>query len=163
MLRTMVLATLLGSFLLAQGARIRQQSNNQIRISYSLPKTNLGLHEPVLLTFLVSNDSAKAAVLDLGQDRKGGYIIAVAAPGRPSIELPQYSREGISRIGTISLKPGESFSQQLILNQWYDFPTPGEYKLEARLIQPVIISNDSEVADSGFRGTIEVGPRDELQ
>ena len=130
-------------------------------ITYSLPSHRLSLHEPVILTFSIKNSGNDLINIDLGQNREGGFAFTVTRPDGRHVELPQYRRDGISRIGTLSLKPGEAFSQRLILNEWYAFPVAGKYELEGHLIQPIVTGSTLEERDPGFRGAIEVGPRDE--
>src|SRR2546430_13394524 len=135
----------------------------RVSTSYSLPGRQLTRSEPVYLKFGIVNGSSNPVVVDLGQDRKGGYSFVLTRPDGVRLRLPSYSREGLSRIGTLVLQPGETYSEQLLLNEWYEFTAPGRYILEARLIEPIVAKDGKGVlTDPGFRGDLYIGPRDEL-
>lgn len=143
----------------AYDAEVQQQSLGGVVIKYSLPTHRLVLHEPVVLEFSVKNETNTAIVLNLGQDRKAGYEFSVDPPGGEKLKLRRYRHSGIARVGRLSIEPGQAFSQRLILNEWYDFPTPGRYGLEGRLVEP-IEGTAFEKKDTGFKGVIQVGPED---
>jgi hypothetical protein len=149
-------------FLIAHAAcdgEAQPQSLGGAVIKYSLPTHRLVLHEPVVLEFSVKNETNTRVVLNLGQDRKGGYEFSVTPPGGEKLRLRRYAHAGIARVGRLSIEPGLIFSQRLILNEWYDFATPGRYDLEGRLVEP-IEGTAYEERDPGFHGVIEVGPED---
>lgn len=152
---------LASSLLFAWPADVRGQAASGVSISYSFPQQQLSLNQPVVVTFMARNESSRPIKLDLGQDRKGGYSFTVTQPDGVRLRLSQYSREGISELSILSLQPSQSFSQRLILNEWYDFKIPGRYQLEGRLIEPILFADGTTAnRDSGFRDVIEIGPRD---
>jgi len=51
-----------------------------VDISYVLSDQARTLHEPVILTFKVSNRLPNAIVLDLGQNRENGFAFSSVAP-----------------------------------------------------------------------------------
>ena len=134
-----------------------------VAISFDFPQQRLTLHEPVILTFKVTNNTAGAIRLFLGEDRKAGFSFTLTRPDGKTVKLPLYRPEGLSVSGTLSVQPSESYFQNLLLNEWYDFASLGIYELDARLVQP-IRSNDGTIygEDAGFRARIEIMPRDEL-
>ena len=42
----------------------------------------------------------------------------------------QYDPDVVGLIGFVSVAPGETYSQRLLLNEWYDFSTPGTYTVQ---------------------------------
>ncbi len=115
-------------------AQVQDASKPGVSVSYSLPTAQVSLHEPIVINFQVDNETARVIGLDLGQDRKGEFVFTVTSPEGATLHLPQYRHNGISQYGTVSVQPGESFSQSLLLNEWYDnFNVPGKYVLGARL------------------------------
>lgn len=140
------------------------QSTTGVAISYSLATHSLTLHEPVVLDFSAKNETDRAVTLDLGQDRKGGYEFWVTPPSGTRVKLPRYSRGGFTIGSKVSIEPGETFSQSLVLSEFYAFPLPGTYQLEGRLTQPIILNGGAtQETDSGFHGVIEIGPRDDAR
>jgi hypothetical protein len=155
--------SLVSSLLLVAGQDFGKQSSAAMTISYSFPPQQLTVHQPVILTFKIRNDFRQPIQLDLGQDRKGGFSFTLTRPDGVKFRLPEFSREGISQTGTLSLQPGERYSQNLLLNEWYDFEIPGKYELEGHLIKPIVVGDGArEERDQGFRSGLEIGPRDEL-
>jgi len=132
-------------------------------ISYSTPTHQLTLHEPVIITFRVVNRTGLPINLDLGQDRKWGFLIAVTKPDGVKLDFPVIVHEGIAIPGDVSIKADETFAQDLLINEWYTFPLPGKYEIEVRLSKPINLNNGSGYeTDSGFRAAVEIGSRDEL-
>ena len=121
----------------------------------------LTLHEPVILVFSVKNNSSQMISLDLGQDRKGGFSFSITRPDGSKLNLPRYLREGLAAPGSVTVGAGESYSEDILLNEWYDFSIAGNYVVEGRLSQPVVTALGAET-DSGFRETLTIGPRDEV-
>lgn len=153
---------LLASYAVTEGAsRPQDAAKTDFSISYSLPATELSLHEPILINFKITNETTQVVSLDLGQDRKGAFLFTVTSPDGTTIRLPQYRHNGIAQYGNVSVRPGESFSQPLLLNEWYDnFNTPGKYILDARLTTPIAGGETLHAQDPGFKGEISITPRD---
>ena len=148
-----------GGLLLAISVGAGHPAPNGVRFSYVLPQT-LTLHEPVCLVSTISNETSETAQIDLGQDRKGAYVLAVTQPNGVKIDLPQHSHEGISRLATFALEPSQSYTQTLVLNEWYAFDVPGRYQVQVRLTRPALLgASSTPVADPGFQASIEIQPR----
>jgi len=134
-----------------------------VTISYAIAAQQVTLHEPVILAFNVTNGSSEPIKLNLGEDRKGGFSFILTTPDGVKRQLPTYISEGVSALGTFSIQPGESYSQNLLLNEWYGFSEIGKYELEGHLADPLVIGiGVGYRRDAGFRATLEIGPRDEL-
>ena len=159
-----VLATIAASVAAGGVSAIAQDlTSTTVTTSYDLAAKTITLHEPVTLIFRLSNRTSQAVKVDLGQDRKGSFSFVVTGPDGVRRKLPAYSREGIGRIGRFSIKPGETYSQNILLNEWYDFPSPGEYQLAGQLMRPITLDDGvSQETDPGFRITLEISPRDEV-
>jgi hypothetical protein len=146
-------------FTLALLGAASPRDGKSVDVSYVLPPT-LSLHEPVRLTITISNGTSESAHLDLGQDRKGAYILALTRPDGARIELPEYSRDGISIVGTIVLKPSEKFTEILLLNEWYPFGIPGHYWVRVRMAHPILVGpNSTPIMEPGFEGEVQIEPR----
>jgi hypothetical protein len=86
--------------------------------------------EPVVLKLVLDNNTFEPAVFDLGYDREGALLFRLNLPDGSSIDLPQKQvREGISRVGKLSLAAQEKYSQQLVLDDWYKFKDAGTYRV----------------------------------
>lgn len=168
--RTSIILTLIAmafSVLFGSAAHCQSAGNllpaSGVVISYSVPTRPLALHEPVIITFRVVNRTGLPINLDLGQDRKWGFLFAVTKPDGVKLDFPSVMHEGIATSGEVSVKSDETFTQELLINEWYDFPLPGKYELEGRLSKPIALNNSSRYeTDPGFRAAVEIGPSDEL-
>ena len=161
--RVLALIAITLSSLLPASPQTAGASPMPISISYSLVMPRLTLHQPVIVTFKVSNASSQTIGLDLGQDRKGGFSFTITPPDGVRLKLSMPAREGASRIGRLSIAPGDSYSQNLVLNEWYDFSITGKYKVEGHLTEPIVIGNGQGYqSDPGLYASIEIGPRNEL-
>jgi hypothetical protein len=147
---------------LVRGQNSHEHGLHSVTVSYSYPQ-QLGSLQPVILTLNVKNESSEAIMLDLGQDRKGNFSFTLTTPIGTKLKLPQYSRDGISRVGTVSISSGRSYSQSLLLNEWYEFSEPGKYELEGHLTSPIVVGNGlGSERDPGFHAVIQIGPKDDL-
>jgi curli biogenesis system outer membrane secretion channel CsgG len=136
----------------------------KVVVSYSLAKSQLTLHEPVILNFTVENRPAQPIKLDLGQDRKGGFSFTIKRPDGSDVQLPQFRKEGIARIGKLSLEKGQTYTQKLLLNEWFDFAAPGKYEIAVRLTNPIQTQEGMNVTEATeFRAAMQIEPRDAKQ
>lgn len=138
----------------------KSQAINEVKISYSLEETQVSLHQPIILNFTVQNDFTQPVNLNLGQDRKEGFLFILTLPDGKKIQLPQYSREGISRTGNLLLEPQQIYTQKILLNEWADFASVGKYKIDGRLADPIKTENGKIIkTDSNFSVALDVQPR----
>jgi hypothetical protein len=143
---------------LGQGASVL------VKVSYSLRAKKVSLGEPIVLTYTLVNRGSASVRVDLGQDRKGSFAFTVIRPDQQELRLAAFSRDGISVPGLVSVASGQSFSEDLILNEWYQFPVPGEYRIAARVTEPVLDEdNRSVLADGGAQLRLTIGARDVVQ
>jgi hypothetical protein len=139
-------------------------TRNSATISYSFQDHQITLHEPVIVMLKITNGSTQIIDVDLGQDRKGGFSFAVTGPDGVEHQLPVVLREGFSISGRLSIQPSETFIENLLLNERYNFSVPGEYTIRGRLEKPIIGKNGQlSQQDTGFRETIRIAQRDELK
>lgn len=137
-----------------------QSSKSEI-ISYSLITSNVTLNEPVVIEMTIENTLATPINANLGADRKEGFRFTITRPDGVRSALPPLRREGMSRIGRLTLQPGDSHKQRLLLNEWVDFPTPGKYEITVQLANPIYAQNGLVVAKPhSFHATLEVTPRE---
>lgn len=128
--------------------------------SLTLAKTQFTRHEPILLKLVITNSSAEPLPVSLGYDREGAFLFTVRRPDGSVIELPRKQvREGLSLVGKFTLAAGQSHTQQLILNEWYDFPEVGVYEIAASLAAAK--GADRVCLDARF--AVEITPLDTAQ
>ncbi|HEX8175801.1 MAG TPA: hypothetical protein VF543_11840 [Pyrinomonadaceae bacterium] len=133
-----------------------------VKLSYSLAAERLTLHEPVILNFTARNDSGQARSLDLGADYKANFLFTVKGPDGKTIRLQRLRKGGVSLPGQVTLEPGQSYTQKLLLNEWFEFAEPGAYEIAARLAATQSDGNGSDKASESpeFSARLEVAPLD---
>lgn len=110
---------------------------NDITVSFYLVNSEVEVRGPVIIDFVVKNNTSETAKIDLGEDREAGFDFALILPEGKRILLSRRPTEGISRRGDVSIGPQQTYSQRLIVNEWFRFSIPGKYVLEAKLENPV--------------------------
>lgn len=133
--------------LLAAGCMIMSEHSNQnsVKVSFVAPNQKAVLHEPVFLKLIIKNDLGNSISFDLGHNRKSNLEFTITKPDGTIIQLPRASEEGFGRIGTLKLPAGESYSQRILLNEWYEFPEVGLYKIKASLVTPITSESGSSL------------------
>jgi hypothetical protein len=149
----------------AQEAQARSSPAGVV-ISYNLLSRHLTLHEPVIVTFNASNMTSQPFDLDLGGDLKENFLFIVTSPNGAINKFGRTLSEGSHLEGKLSLKPGANYSENLLLNERYDFPTPGQYEVQIYLVRWLrsngpAVSYERDPRDQGFRATVQIGPRNE--
>lgn len=140
-----VLALVLGALLVAAASGFVEAPETP-GASFSLVSPTVSLHEPVLVNFSLRNTSSKSVVADLGHNRNTLFSFSVTDPSGRRLFCPPRRQEGFGRAGDVSVQPGDSLSQTLIVDHWYTFATPGTYVLEPALTGTVTASDGSRVA-----------------
>lgn len=131
-------------------------------ILYALTDSAFTLHEPVIVEFELRNETEGVVRADLGSDYKNGFVMAVRYPDGTTaseVSLPQVF--GISLPGEITVGPGESYQQPLLLNEWINFQNVGQYSVEIALANPLWTASQEVVFPERFITTLDIRPRDE--
>jgi len=142
----------------------KMEISKDVKVSFIFENSQVVLGEPVFLIFTVQNNLTQNIKLDLGRDRKEGFLFIVVFPDGRKVQLPQLSRGGIAIKGDLSIKPQQTYTQKVLLNQWIEFSSPGKYSLEAQLANPIKVEDGKTIStESGFNATLDVNPRDPEQ
>jgi len=102
-------------------------------VTFQALKPNISLHEPVLIQFVVHNGSPQKIMFDLGFNRKSNFDITVIQPDGVRINVPSLNHEGVGRRGEVSLETDQTYTQVLLLDEWYDFNKIGIYEIQIKL------------------------------
>ena len=156
----------------AVGKRVERNSNRghlespasesaECQYSLTLAKTKFSQHEPILLTLAITNSSYEPLPVSLGYNREGGFIFTVKRPDGSVKEIPRkISKETLTLLANFNVEAQKSYTQQLILNEWYDFNNPGVYEISASLMKG---SRQAGPACLNSRFKIEITPFDTAQ
>jgi hypothetical protein len=126
----------LAPFLFVTGLPAGLEAKEPLVLSLELAQPTATLNEPVFATLSTTNQLPEEVSLDLGSDRKGNLAFTITDPGGRRVPLPRKIQEGMSRIGRMTLRPGETYKQKILLDEWYSFEAPGTYSIEVTLASP---------------------------
>ncbi|SRR6266404_3139033 len=134
------------------------QQMGQVNVWYVPAAAKLTLHEPVIVNFAVYSGLSRLTKVNLGLNFKGNFVITVKLPDGRIINASHLSSQASDvggLRGILSLKPGETYKQSLLLNEWSDFNMIGRYEVEVTLVNP-----GQEMSVAGNKMTLDIGPRD---
>ena len=137
----------------------RAEPVSESPLSFSLEKTSLTLHEPVIVKVRIVNRVSRPIDADLGLNNKENFVITITTPQGKKAQSHNPPREGMSFFGQKHLEPGERYSGMLVLNEWFTFEELGTYQIGVRLATP-ITSDGKPVTTNSFLGSFEVTDRD---
>jgi len=130
-------------------------------VSINLEKTTVTQGEPVLVDVRVENQSWPALDLDLGGDGKGNVLIGVKMPNGKKVWKPAPDvRAGVLVfLGGVHLQLGETYSEALVLNEWFRFEEVGTYDVQVNLKAPIRVG-ETILPVTSFIQHLEVRAKD---
>jgi hypothetical protein len=102
-----------------------------VSLRFVAPGPNITLYEPVALHAVFENASSTPVSVDIGANYVGNFKLSLqtpdgkiltADPGHPGGEF------GFRR-GQLDVPPGQSRAQDILLSRWFEFGTPGTYRI----------------------------------
>ena len=136
----------------------------RLEVSFSLEKEAISLHEPVLVRLRAENKSDHPSRLDLGFDRIGNLRFLIARHGERPVEITPRLHPGIVRVGLVTVAPGDSYTQDILLNPLYAFLAKGLYVIQVSLTtQGTAVPEGQATAYDSPKMYLRVLPRDPSQ
>jgi len=108
------------------------QTVSDVSASVTLPEASVSLNEPIYANLTLANRGAEETTVDLGLNGKSNIELTVQRPNG-AVATYTLSGEGFGQSGEVTLAPGASHREKLLLNEWYRFDQPGVYLLQLRL------------------------------
>lgn len=140
-----------------------QQTSNKI-VTFSLASAKFSLHEPVVVDFVVKNDSSEAITFDLGADEKENFQLSLTRPNSASSQSRRIIKGGFAILGKITIRPGQFYRKRLLINEWFDLPQIGAYTISVNLLAPIQSERGRVVAKgANFRATFEITSRNPIK
>src|SRR5262245_21251058 len=109
----------------------------KVRITVKAERSEASLFEPLYAVLSVQNNLDEEIGFDLGLNGKAVFEFSVTMPDGRSLStgtLEQRPGGEFGLSGEVALPQGQTYTQRLLLNEWYDFSVPGEYSV--RLLNP---------------------------
>jgi hypothetical protein len=157
-------------FLLASGTALclagagRPAPEGGVTISFTTPEPKVSLHEAVYIQFSIHNGLDEEVRFDMGLDGKHNFEFSVKQPDGSLIRVPPHPYPAYvlgNPAERAPLAPGKAFTKTMLLDEWYQFPAPGRYVVEARLGGQVETVSGTPIAPAPAQEIpIQVTPRD---
>jgi hypothetical protein len=138
------------------------QARGGVRIGVAVDKPSFVLHAPVFAILTIQNDLGEPITFDLGRDSKSSLNLSIAPPNGKTVVVSYPTEDGISLFAQNTLAAGQTYTQRLLLNEWYGFSAPGPYSVE--------VASTAQFKTSGGRGVqlspgnkimVQIGPKDD--
>jgi len=126
-----------------------------VNINCKLESPAITLNAPVYFDLEIVNDSGETIVIDLGHNHQSSLSFTIGTPDGRVVEVPGLSSSGIGSIGRVEVGPAGKYTRKYLLNQWYEFPAPGEYSIEAHLNAPIVSASGQPVKPT-LTGTMKL-------
>lgn len=130
-------------------------------VSWEVLNPRTTLHEPVYLRLTVRNLNNKVATLDLGGNFEAGLQINVIDPKGEVVPTPVKQEEGFQAGGEIQIAPGMVYTRNYVVNEWYEFDSPGRYVIGVRLLRPILVGEQRFDPPLESNQEVLIGPKDE--
>lgn len=141
---------------------VEEQSPVQVSVSFSLAAPVVTLREPVLVRCRIRNGLSQTVLVDFGDSIESAFSFRIVDPSERSWDISPPLSSGIAPVPRWQLSPGESRSEELLLDKWYRFDQPGSYEIEPA-VAVAVSTTSSEVIPRTATLTLNlvVRPRDE--
>jgi len=152
----------LAAILFAGSAGGKPQATPSVTAAFALQGPTSTLHEPVAIEFSLHNQLGEEASIELGYDREGNFEFKIIQPDGSTVSPPPLPvHEGITRHHEVTMPAGETYRQRLILNKWYPFSKPGNYRIGVTL-KAIIRRGSGAPAKTEFSQdlALKIGERD---
>jgi hypothetical protein len=124
----------LGVITLVDNILAKEERREPVNFALIPIKAKTIVGEPVILTVNIKNVKSKPLLVDLGTNRKEAYRFKILDIKGKTLALPPSLRVmGLSQLGKVLIRPGRTYEQKLILDEWYVFPKPGTYTVICKL------------------------------
>lgn len=134
-------------------------SQKPVVVSYEA-QSPVTLHEPIFIKLTINNGLNEGIKFNLGKNDKSNFSVTVTRPNGALVRVPRINDAGFGSIGKHSLDPSGSYSQNLLMNQWFDFNEIGRYRIEISLDGPIErVSGKRVDAQVNNVFTIQIEPR----
>lgn len=137
--------------------------SNDIQMTASADALQLHLSEPVFINLEIQNNSPNTVKFYSGQIILENLLLTVTYPdGRQVQPAKLKPGEGISLSGVATMKPGELYSQKILLNKWTDFSSAGQYLIKGRLTNLLETEKGKSLGtDLTFAVTLDIKPKND--
>lgn len=110
-------------------------------VSWEISTPRISLREPVLIKLNVNNQTNEVVILQLGVDFKEALSVRIITPDGNMLLRPTMQMSGIRASGRVRIEPGAHYSREYVVDDWYDFTSPGKYGIGMDLSLPIMVGD----------------------
>jgi hypothetical protein len=141
-------------------------AQDDVPFRFSLDKPSISLREPVFIKLEVENPLAEAISFDLGIHAKARFRLSIAEPAGTMVSPPALEEVGFGRSGNVTVGAGETFHEEILVNEWYQFPEPGTYQVRLKISDLALKTESGALLSNQVVSPpmiLQVGPRDPMR
>jgi hypothetical protein len=158
--RHMLACVLLGTMVGLHPQEGVAQGQEAVRLSLAVEKPSFVLYAPVYAVLMVQNGLPEPIEVSFGIDGKSDLELVVTPPGGKPLNVSYPFPGGIGILSWKTVQPRQTYTQRLLLSEWYDFAASGPHSIQlqsratmrtvdGRTVQPV--PADKIVVQVGLR------------
>jgi len=150
------------SFVLTAFCAICASQTTPVELTYSLESKAVSAREPVNLKITIKNGGGQPIAADFGLQGAQNFTFTVVSPDGGTKTIVPPLHEGLALRGDFEVLPGKSVARQILLTDWFDFTTEGQYRIDVRLTSPITNPQGLVVTtDPGAELSLDVLQRDD--
>jgi len=138
---------------LGQETPARQDAIPAMDVDFVLKNAKPVLHEPLWADLSVANNGTSDVTIDFGANYIDDIHGSITTPAGTKVEIRSPYQGGFAAIGKAKIAARQSWARTYLLNDWYDFSTPGRYEIALHV----------DALPDPKPLVIEIGPRDETK
>ena len=138
---------------------VEEQSPVQVSVSFSLAAPVVTLREPVLVRCRIRNGLSQTVLVDFGDSIESAFSFRIVDPSERSWDISPPLSSGIAPVPRWQLSPGESRSEELLLDKWYRFDQPGSYEIEPAVAVAVTTTSSEVIPRTATRRSTSLSGR----
>jgi hypothetical protein len=139
----------------------------QVEVNYSASEAAFTLDEPVVVMFSVRNAFPSPITLTLGAQRTQFFQFSLTMPDGKVVTLQRnpglYVSVALGPEDTPTLQPGADYDQPLIMDKWFQFPSPGTYYLTSQLTTDIALEGGPSLPLEKQTTVIIIKPRNQAR
>lgn len=137
---------------------------NEFDAEFTLQHNQLSQNEPIVLLFSARNRGVDRITLTLGIDNSQFFSFTLTDPDGKGIRSTPLRTEGFSGgTGKAVLEPGQTYTQAILLNQWFAFSAVGTYFIKPELTTGAETRKGNVIPILGETIRLQVTPRSPAQ
>jgi hypothetical protein len=136
---------------------------NDVDVHFQFEQNAPTAHEPIILTLKVHNSLSNPVTLDLGREMREFLELSVTLPDGTLVKgkkIPEEMSELMFGTGKAEVSPGGTYTHEILLNQWFDFNSPGTYVVTASLTKDIEVTGGGKIIPRTQTARLVVSRRD---